>query len=362
MKNIGFNFVLLLTISFLIIRCGTTEKEIVSNHDNENNSKGLKDYYQNVFFEIGCAIKPQYTENKESAELLKKHFSTLTAENVMKWSAIQPREGIFDFANADKIIEFAETNTMKIRGHTLVWHRQVPDWVFEDNGKEASKELVLQRMKKHITTVMNRYKGKIYAWDVINEVIDDGQEIYRKSKWYNICGEDFIFEAFRIARETDPEAKLFYNDYLAIDPIKSKKINDLIAKLKAQNLIDGLGIQGHWNIEYPNNELITNALNLYAENEIDIQITELDVSVYTSDKQEQISYTNDIIEKQKKAYTSFFEVFRKNKAIISNVTLWGLTDNKSWLNNWPVKGRNDYPLLFDKSYQPKDVFFSITKF
>lgn len=324
-------------------------------------SEGLKDYYAD-FFLLGAAIEPSSLDKQEEVTLLKRHFSSLTAENVMKWSSLQPSEGNYRWANADRIVDFAQENGMKVRGHTLVWHSQVPDWVFKDGTSSASKELVLERMRTHIAEVMTRYKGKVYAWDVVNEVIDDGSSTYRSdSKWYNICGPDFIFEAFRAARAADPDAKLYYNDYAATQPAKRDKIYNLLKKLKEENLVDGVGLQGHWNIGAPVNSLIIDAITKYSSLGIDINITELDVSVYTSNSEAQVDYVLKA-EEQAIAYSRLFRLFRTHKDKISNITFWGVADNHTWLDNHPVPGRKNYPFLFGVDYQPKPAYFDVIDF
>ncbi len=326
-------------------------------------AEGLKDYFtKDGYFEIGTAIEPGSIDISSEAALMKRHFSCLTAENVMKWSSIQPTQGNFRFDNPDKIVNFAQANGMKVRGHTLVWHSQCPDWVFEKNGVTATKDTVLNRMRKHINTVVTRYKGKVYAWDVVNEAIDDGSGTYRTSKWYNICGEDFIFEAFKAARQADPQARLFYNDYNEVDPTKREKIYSLVSRLKAQGLVDGFGMQGHWNIEYPSSDLIVDAINRYASLGVELHVTEMDVSVYTSNSAPQTDYNADIESKLNTAYIRYFNLFRLHKQKITNVTFWGITDRVSWLNNWPVAGRQNYPLLFDRSNNPKRAYFGVINF
>lgn len=326
-------------------------------------TEGLKDYFLNdEYFEIGVAIEPGSVSNSSEANLMKRHFSSLTAENVMKWSSLQPSEGTFRFDNADKIVNFAQSNGMKVRGHTLCWHQQVPDWVFEENGTTASKEKVLERLRTHISTVVNHFKGKVYVWDVVNEAIDDGSSTYKNTKWYNICGEDYIIEAFKAAREADSDVKLFYNDYSATQATKRDKIYGLVQKLKNQNLIDGVGLQGHWNINAPSNELITAAFNKYKSLGVEIQITELDVSVYPNSTDTESTYTTDLEAQQAIVYSRFFKLFRLHKEAISSVTFWGLLDKHSWLNNWPVKGRDNYPLLFDSNQNPKEAYFSVIDF
>lgn len=325
-------------------------------------TEGLKDYYKDYFY-IGAAIEPNALDNANDVKLLKRHFNSLTAENVMKWSSLQPTEGTFRFENADKIIAFAQENGMQVRGHTLCWHNQVPDWIFKDGANTASKELVLQRLRTHITTVMTHFKGKVYAWDVVNEVIADDSNIYRSSKWYGICGEDFIIEAFKAARAADPNAKLFYNDYSATNATKRDKIYNLLKELKELNLVDGMGLQGHWNISAPSNELIIAAFDKYKSLGIDLQITEFDVSVYTSNSQTQSSFTSELSQQQTLAYARFFNLFRSYKNDITGVTFWGVADNHTWLDTYPVTtGRKNYPFLFGTDYNPKQAYFTVIDF
>ncbi len=226
----------------------------------------------------------------------------------------------------------------------------------------ASKELVLQRLRTHITTVMTHFKGKVYAWDVVNEAIDDGSSVYRNSQWYTICGEDYIIEAFKAARAADPDAKLFYNDYTAIDPTKRDKIYDLLVKLKDQNLVDGMGLQGHWNISYPASNLIEDAFNKYKSLGVELQITEMDVSVYTSNSSPESAYTDGMALLLTNAYGRYFLAFRTYKDYITGVTFWGLADDKTWLDNFPVAGRKNYPLLFDENLDPKAAYFEVIDF
>lgn len=332
--------------------------------DEYNNSdKGLKDYYTPAdYFDMGVAIPLSFIDNSKKTDLIIRHFNSVTSENEMKWSGLQPTEGTFTFTNADRIVDFAVSNGMKVRGHCLCWHNQVPAWVFKDGDATASKELVLQRLRTHITTVIAHFKGKVYAWDVVNEAIDDGSSVYRNSQWYNICGEDYIIEAFKAARAADPDAKLFYNDYTAIDPAKREKIYSLLVKLKEQDLVDGMGLQGHWNINYPSGTLINDAVTRYNSLGLEVQVTELDVSVYTSNSDPESSYTDDLAQKQSAAYNRYFSEFRTLNDAITGVTFWGLADDRTWLDNFPVAGRKNYPLLFDVNLNPKPAYFKVIDF
>lgn len=326
-------------------------------------TEGLKDYYtSDEYFYMGVAIPASFIDNSAKVRLIKRHFNSLTTENDMKWSTLQPTEGTFIFTNADKIVAFAQSNGMRVRGHCLCWHNQVPAWVFKDGTATASKELVLQRLRTHINTVLTHFKGKVYAWDVVNEAIDDGSNVYRASQWYNICGEDYIIEAFKAARAADPDIRLFYNDYTAIDPVKRDKIYDLLAKLKAQNIVDGMGLQGHWNLSYPSGSLITDAINKYKSLGLELQITEMDVSVYSSNSSPESKYTDQIAGLQTAAYKRYFDVFRNFKDNLTGVTFWGVADDYTWLDNFPVTGRKNWPLLFDENLDPKPAYFAVIDF
>ena len=199
---------------------------------NPTSGKGLKDYYKN-YFPVGVAVGPRNLAG-DDAQLILRHFNSLTAENAMKMGPIHPQENEYFWRDADSIMAFAQRHGLKVRGHNLCWHTQAPKWIFtHSNGDTVSKEVLLQRLKEHITTVVRRYKGKIYAWDVVNEAISDAPDEYlRPSEWYRICGEDYIAKAFQYAHEADPAAVLFYNDYNEISATKRAKIYKLVKGLK----------------------------------------------------------------------------------------------------------------------------------
>jgi endo-1,4-beta-xylanase len=333
--------------------------------------KGLKDHYKD-FFNIGVAVSPRALKTDE-AQLVVKHFNSVTAENAMKIGPIHPKENEYNWKDADSIVAFAVRNKMKIRGHTLGWHNQTPPWLFVDeNGNQVSKEILLKRLKDHITTVVTRYKGKIYAWDVMNEVISDKRDEYlRDSKWLQICGEEYIAKAFQWAHAADPNALLFYNDYNEIDAVKREKICKLIKSLKDAGVpIHGVGLQGHWALNEPSREQLDSTLRQFSELGMNMQITELDISVYPkehnarsrNDSDNNTAFTPEKENKQIEVYKMCFELFRKYKNSITSVTFWNISDRSSWLDNFPVRGRKDYPLLFDKDLKPKRVYWEIVKF
>lgn len=339
--------------------------------------KGLKNYYKD-YFTIGVAVAPQSLEGPDAALILK-NFGSVTAENAMKIGPIHPEESRYNWEPADKIVEFAQSNGLKMRGHTLCWHSQTPDWFFRDKqGNPVTKEELLKRLKEHIQTVVGRYKGKIYAWDVVNEVINDdnsqlpeGQDIvYRRSSWYKICGEEFISKAFEYAHEADPNALLFYNDYNTEVPFKRERIYQMLKKLiDAKVPIHGVGLQGHWNLTTPDEATLRESIAKYASLGLKIQITELDVSIYPPEKEQRTrradesdAFTAEKEQQQLEQYKMFFKVFRENKNVVTGVTFWNVSDKHSWLDNFPVRGRKNYPLLFDKELKPKKAYWEVIKF
>ena len=336
-----------------------------------DSSKGLKDYYKE-FFTIGVAVSPRSLKTDE-AKLILQQFGSITPENAMKMGPLHPKENEYYWKDADSIAAFAQKNNLKMRGHTLCWHNQTPAWLFKDStGQQVSKALLLQRLKEHITTVVKRYKGTIYAWDVVNEAISDKQgEWLRNSVWLQICGEEYITKAFQYAHEADPDALLFYNDYNEISPVKREKIYRLVKKLKDDGVpIHGIGLQAHWAVNEPTRNQLDSTIKRFAELGLKIQITELDISVYLKEhdaraaKREDTDtvFTQAKEQQQLQVYKMCFEVFRKYRQHISAVTFWNISDKNSWLDNFPVKGRKDYPLLFDKNLKPKKAFWEVVNF
>lgn len=359
------------SISFLLGLCVCITLSCEQRSANMADSKGLKDYYQS-YFTMGVAVSPRALKTDE-AQLILREFGSITAENAMKMGPIHPTENEYFWTHSDSIVAFAQRNNMKMRGHTLCWHNQTPAWMFVDAaGDTVSKEVLLKRLEDHINTVVSRYKGKIYAWDVVNEVISDKPDEYlRNSAWYKICGEDFIAKAFEFAHAADPQALLFYNDYNEINSVKRAKIIRLINGLKEKGVpIHGVGLQGHWAVNEPSREQLEATLTEFAALNLDIQITELDISIYPKEHgaRERIAsdydtlYTASKEQQQIDMYAMCFELFRKHKESITSVTFWNVSDRHSWLDNFPVRGRKDYPLLFDAQLKPKKAYNNIITF
>jgi len=332
---------------------------------------GLKSVYGKLFA-IGAAIPGADLKNEEIA-LLSKHFTTVTPENCMKPEPIHPEEGRYDFTGGDALVKMAQSKGLTVNGHTLVWHYQCPDWFFVDNGKPAGRELVLKRMREHIAAVAGHYSGKVASWDVVNEAIDDGKGYLRNTKWTQCIGEDFIAEAFIAARKADPKADLYYNDYSIEGGGKREKTLRLIRELKQRNVpINGVGIQGHWQVgRVPLKDIEAAIVAFHAEG-MKVAITELDIDVVSRsasganvnarEKGADDPFVDGLTpEMQKKLaddYTRLFELFLKHRDKISRVTFWGLHDGRSWLNSWPRK-RTNHALLFDRSLQPKPAAESV---
>jgi endo-1,4-beta-xylanase len=365
---------IILVFAFLVMvflsNCHPSNK--LSGREKETtNVTGLKDYYQD-YFPIGVAVSPRALKDPGESVLILQQFNSVTPENAMKMGPIHPRENEYNWKDADSIVAFAVKHHLKVRGHALCWHEQTPAWFFTDtSGKLVTKEVLLQRLENHITQVVNRYKGKIYAWDVVNEALDDNPENYlRNSLFYQICGEDFIGKAFEYAHAADPEAILFYNDYNAVRKEKTDRIYRLLKSLKDKGIpIHGMGIQGHWSVFEPSQEELEYAIEKYASLGLSIQITELDISIYKWEKNQRQKtaadvdvFTPDLEHQQMAKYKMIFDVFRKYKNQISSITFWNISDKNTWLDNYPVPGRKNYPLLFDQDLQPKKAFKAVTNF
>jgi endo-1,4-beta-xylanase len=284
----------------------------------------------------------------------------------MKFAEVHPEEDVFTFGNADEIVAFARKHGKTVRGHTLVWHNQTPDWVFADPqgaGGLPSRETLLARMKRHIDTVVGRYKGTVSCWDVVNEAIDDSPDGWlRHTGWLDIIGEDYIRKAFEYAHEADPAAQLFYNDYNETDPVKREKIYKLVKALLDEGTpIHGIGMQGHWSIYGPPLEEIGEAIERYASLGVRLHVTELDLSVFRfEDRRTDVGRpTPEMMELQRQRYEDIFTLFLEYRSVIDSVTFWGAADDYTWLDDFPVKGRKNWPLLFDEGHAPKESFWRV---
>jgi endo-1,4-beta-xylanase len=341
----------------------------------------LKAAFKDDFY-IGVALSlNQISGNEPNATaLVEEHFNSITPENILKWEEVHPEPNRYNFGPADRYVTFGEKYKMHIVGHTLVWHHQTPDWVFQDeSGKSLGREALLGRMKEHIFTVMHRYKGRIHGWDVVNEAVAaDGQ--LRKSKWLEIIGEDYLLKAFEYAREADPDAQLYYNDYDSDIRPKCEGIIRLIENLHSKGVrLHGLGIQGHWFLDRPRIEEIGSSLLALSKLGVKLMITEMDVSVlphypidakvvdissFDAAGQKKLNPYPDALpasvqQELASRYAELFALLHKHRDKISRVTFWGVHDGQSWRSYLPIRGRTDYPTLFDRQCKPKPAFAAV---
>ena len=363
-------FICLLTLSLVLAVTASAQ-----------NQPSLKDAYKGCFL-VGAALNPAQFKGQDQAEdaIIKAQFNTISPENVLKWEVVHPKPETYDFTPADQYVEFGQQNHMFIIGHTLVWHSQVPKWVFEDDkGNPVSREVLLKRMDDHIKKVVGRYKGRVNGWDVVNEALNEDGTL-RQTPWMKIIGEDYIETAFRYAHKADPQAQLYYNDYSLENEAKRKGALELVRKLKAKGVpITGVGLQDHVSMDWPTAEQIDATISDFGKLGVKVMITELDVDVLpwpASNQTAEVSlnvaadpklnpYPNglpeDVQQALAKRYSDLFGTYAKHCGVVTRVTLWGVTDKNSWKNNWPVRGRTNYPLLFDRAGKPKPAVDAILR-
>lgn len=334
----------------------------------------------NSKFKIGVALNKNQIRQRQQKEneLIKREFSSLTAENVMKWEEIHPKKDRYNFKTPDLLVSLSQDNNQDLIGHTLVWHNQIPRWVTrEGNGSLLDKNSLFRNITDHISAVAGRYKGKIRGWDVVNEaILDDGS--YRENDFYNISGEEYIFKSFEIANRIDPEAELYYNDFSMYKTEKCNAAVLLANKIRERGLrIDGIGLQAHWGLDYPSIDEIEKSILTIYEAGYRIHFTELDIDVLPNmweiegaDLSDNFK-SNDQLNPYKSSlpdsisnllsnrYSEIFKLFSKHSDKIDRVTFWGLSDGHSWKNDWPAKGRTNYPLLFDRENNPKQAYMDI---
>ncbi len=332
----------------------------------------LKEAFKSDFY-IGVAINQKQFDNGDQRgdPIIKTQFNAISPENILKWESVHPAPGRYDFAGPDRYVDFGEQNHMLIVGHTLVWHNQTPKWVFQDtNGNPVTRDVLLERMRDHIHTVVGRYKGRIKIWDVVNEALQDNGSL-RKSSWEKIIGPDYIEKAFQYAHEADPDAILRYNDYSLENESKRNGAIALIKKLQAEGIpVTAIGLQDHVKMDWPTVEQEDATISAFAALGLKVMITELDVNVLGGKQTAEITemanqagsnaYTNGLppVVQQELAerYADLFRVFVKHHNDISLVTFWGVTDGDSWLN---IRGRVNHPLLFDRAGKPKPAFDAV---
>jgi endo-1,4-beta-xylanase len=339
---------------------------------------GLKEAYKDDFL-IGAALSASIIKKQDPklVALITKEFNSITPENCQKWGEIRNEDGSWKWEDSDAIVNFGSKHNLHMVGHTLGWHSQIPDSVFKNkDGSYISKEALAKKQQEHITTLVGRYKGKIAAWDVVNEAMGDDNKM-RPSHWYNIMGDDFLVNAFNLAHEVDPKAHLMYNDYNNEQEGKRNATVEMLKRLQKLGApIHGLGMQAHVGLA-SDMKNFEDSIIAYSELGLRIHLTELDIDVLPSVwnlpvaeistrfeyKPERDPYTKglpkEIDEQLAKAYETLFKILIKHKDKVDRVTFWGVSDDASWLNGFPIPGRTNYPLLFDRNQQPKSAYFRL---
>ncbi|ULC60718.1 endo-1,4-beta-xylanase [Flaviramulus sp. BrNp1-15] len=363
------NFYSALVIMLLMVAsCQKKEEKKVA-------PEGLKDVFKSSFL-IGTALNGNQIQERDSIEnaLIALEFNSVTPENVMKSMLIHPQKDTFNFELPDKLVALAEKNGMHIQGHTLVWHSQLSPFFKEITDSTEMVEVLTD----HINTIVGRYKGKIDAWDVVNEALNDDGTL-RKTVFLDVLGEDYLSLAFNLAQKVDPNVELYYNDYSMTNPNKRAGAIKMIKRMQELGTkVDGIGMQGHWGLESPSLEEIEESIVQYSDLGIQVAITELDISVipmpwdftgadvnvkFESGDPTMNPYPeklpDSIQTKLADRYADIFKLFLKHQEKISRVTLWGVNDGNTWKNNWPINGRSDYPLLFDRNNQKKKAYHSV---
>ncbi|GBF20455.1 MULTISPECIES: endo-1,4-beta-xylanase [Arenibacter] len=358
-----------LVVFLILVGCSELDKKQII-----EKKISLKSAFQHQFL-IGAAINENQILGRDSLaqKLIRGEFNSISPENCMKWKFLHPKKNTFFFETSDKFVAYGIDNDMFIIGHTLVWHSQLAPWAaMVDNKEELSNNL-----KNHITTIVGRYKSRINGWDVVNEALNEDGTL-RESVFLKVLGDGYLSDSFKWAKEADPSAELYYNDYNLCNKEKRDGVIKLVKNLQENGAeIDGIGMQGHWNLEGPSLEDIEASILAYYNLGLKVMITELDITVLPNPNDLEGAEVNQHFEnsafmnpypaklpdsisiKLAKRYQDIFKLFKKHSEKISRVTFWGVNDNQSWLNNWPVKGRKNYPLLFDRDYQPKVAYDSV---
>jgi len=376
------SFSVLALVALVAAGCASTDSDRLGDAPEAGTDAAmptLKDAYADAFL-MGVALNErQYTDQDDRARpIVAAQFNAISPENVMKWESLHPEPGVYDFEGADAYVEFGEANDMWILGHTLVWHSQTPRWVFQDeNGDPITREALLDRMEDHISTVVGRYRGRVDGWDVVNEALNEDGTL-RDSPWRRIIGDDYLEHAFRFAHAADPDAELYYNDYSLENKPKRDGAVRLVRSLQDAGVrVTGIGTQLHAHMDWPTVAQLDSTIRAFAEVG-DVMVTELEIDVLPSRGSQSADvsrreegaadldpYTDGLPPEMQQAladrYAELFEVLLDHKDSISRVTFWGVTDGDSWKNGFPIPGRTNHPLLFDRDGAPKPAFGAVVR-
>src|SRR6266699_1074902 len=324
----------------------------------------LRTAFEGVFL-VGAALNPAQVSGRDTvgAAIVAAQFNSITPENVLKWASVHPGPGTYDFAAPDRYVAFGERHGMFIVGHTLVWHNQTPRWGFQDSsGNPVSRDTLLERLRDHIHTVVGRCQGRIRGWDVVNEALNEDGTL-RRTPWLAILGDDYLASAYRFAREADPDAELYYNDYSLENAPKRRGAVQLVTRLRDQGVpITAVGLQGHNRMDWPSPAQEDSTIDAFAALGVRVMITELDVDVLPRGADPFVDGLPDSLQQAlARRYAELFGSYLRHRGTVTRVTFWGVTDRDSWLNNWPVRGRTNYPLLFGRDGRPKPAFVAVVR-
>jgi endo-1,4-beta-xylanase len=343
----------------------------------QDSSLRLKAAFEEDFL-MGVAVATELLLGRDSRTLgmIADQFNSVTAENCMKFTNIHPSPNRFDFRATDALLGFAKSHQMTVIGHTLLWHRHSPKWIFQKGDRKATREEVLSELRAHMIGVLNHTYGQVFGWDVVNEAFtSDGS--MRKTVWLDYIGTNYIDEAFKMAQTIDPDIQLYYNDFDMTTPGKRDAVVSLVKRLKAKGIrIDGIGMQGHWDLTYPTIVDIERSIRAFAKTGVKVHVTELDIDILSNRQGHQGGGLNqeaygDQLDPFRKGlseemhrrlaqrYQAIFKLFLKHRDVIDRVTFWGATDRYTWKNNNPIRGRTNHPLLFDRQAKPKLAFHKV---
>ncbi|OMP31202.1 endo-1,4-beta-xylanase [Mangrovimonas sp. DI 80] len=368
-----------LLLSLLIIGCKAKESKDTQ-IDKPQEVTSLKEALKSDFY-IGTALNVNQIHERDAAtnSVIKTHFNAIVAENCMKSGLIHPEKDTYFWEDADAFVNFGMKNNMFITGHTLAWHSQTPPWLFvDDQGNDVTREELIARMTDHITTVMTRYKGKVKGWDVVNEALNEDGTM-RESKFYTIIGPDWVEIMFGIAQKVDPDTELYYNDYNLSNPEKRQGAVNLVKSIQEKGIkVTGIGMQSHVSMDNPDLKVYEESIEAFSKLGT-VMITEFDLSVLkwpnrqmTADISERAAYMekmdpfktglpDSMAMAQQERFQKVFNIWKKNSKSITRVTTWGVNDGNSWKNDFPIPGRTDYPLLFDRSNKAKPIVTDLIK-
>lgn len=350
------------TVAAILASCSSTETTQVAT---------IKDHFKNDFL-IGAAIPVDHVNglDPKADSIVSLHFNSIVAENCMKSEKIHPQENKYEWNDADSFVKYGEDRNMAIIGHCLIWHSQLAPWFpYDSVGNYVSADVLKERMRDHIYSIVGRYKGRVHGWDVVNEAIEDDGS-YRKSPFYDILGEEYIPLAFQFAHEADPDTELYINDFSMAKPGKRETYKKIIKDLKDRGLrIDAIGMQSHNGMDYPNFEEYEKSIEEFGQCGVSVMMTELDMNALPTvntganvddkvDYEQSLNpYPNglpdEVSDEWNDRMSKLIDMYKRHSDVISRVTWWGTYDGMSWLNDWPVAGRTNYPLAFDRNYEMK---------